>query len=364
MKKVFVSFCYFLLFLHLGFASVVRIKDVATIQGIRENQLVGYGLVIGLNGTGDGKKTQFTIQSLATMLKNMGITVPAGAMKVKNVAAVIATANLKPFVRNGEKIDVTLSSIGDASSLQGGVLLMTPLKGADGKVYAVAQGPVSIGGFNLNAGGGNSFRKNHATVGRIPEGAIVEREVATHFVKNGKISYLLRNPDFTTAVNLEKAVNNFFKKDLALAKNEKEVEIKIPSGMRLSDFIAKVEKLRINTDINAKVVINERTGTVVVGGNVKIKPIAITHGNLTLKIEANKTVSQPNPLSTGNTVTVNNSNVNLKSENAHFVTMGGEPTVKELADTLNMLGVTPRDVVAIFQAIKASGALEAELIIM
>lgn len=351
--------------MHTVFGATTRIKDIASIQGIRENQLIGYGLIVGLDGTGDSNKSQFTIQSLATMLRNMGINVPVESLKVKNVAAVMVTAVLPPFVREGEKIDILLSSVGDASSLQGGTLLLTPLKGPDGIVYAVGQGPISIGGFNIRTEGGTNFRKNHATVGRIPEGAIVEREVATTYVTDGKISYLLRNPDFTTAYAVEKAINTLFKNTIARAVNEKEIVVIVPETiLHPNAFIAAIENLMVETDTRARVVINERTGTVVAGEFVKIKTIAITHGSLTVRVNPETSVSQPNFMTQGRTTTVTNETADVQDQKGQFLTMPSNTTVGEMAELLNTLGVSPRDMVAIFLAIKQSGALEAELVVM
>ncbi len=353
------------LFVQTIFSVRTRIKDIAVIQGIRENQLIGYGLIVGLDGTGDSNKSQFTIQSLATMLRNMGINIPVESLKVKNVAAVMVTAVLPPFIREGEKIDILLSSVGDSTSLQGGTLLLTPLKGPDGIVYAVGQGPISIGGFNIRTEGGTNFRKNHATVGRIPDGAIVEREVATTYVVDGKMSYLLRNPDFTTAYAIEKAINDMFKNTIARAMNEKEIVVMIPETIiHPNAFIAAIENITVETDTRARVVINERTGTVVAGEFVKIKTIAITHGSLTVRVNPETTVSQPNFMTQGRTTAVTNEQTDIQDQKGQFLTMPSNTTVGEMAELLNTLGVSPRDMVSIFQAIKQSGALEAELVVM
>ncbi len=346
-------------------AAETRIKDIAVIKGIRDNQLIGYGLIVGLDGTGDSSKSQFTIQSLATMLRNMGINVPVETLKVKNVAAVMVTATLPPFVREGEKIDILLSSVGDSTSLQGGTLLLTPLKGPDGIVYAVAQGPLSIGGFNIRTEGGANFRKNHATVGVMTEGAVIEREISTEYVINGKMSYLLRNPDFSTAYAVETVINTKYKQNIARAMNEKEIQIIIPeTEVHPNAFIASIENLMVTTDTPARVVINERTGTVVVGEQVKIKTVAVTHGSLTVSISPETSASQPNMFGQGQTVLLTNEKTNIQDQKGQFLTMPTNTTVGEMADLLNTLGVTPRDMVAIFQAIKTSGALEAELVLM
>lgn len=282
-------------------AHAVRIKDITEIKGVRQNQLVGYGLVVGLMGTGDKDKTKFTFQSLASMLEKMGLTVAPEDIKVKNVAAVMVTAELPPFARSGSRLDVLVSSIGDAVNLQGGTLLFTPLKATDGKIYAVAQGPVSTGGFRL-AGAGAGVQKNFPTVGRVVEGALVEKELASDFGSQTTLTFMLQNPDFTTANRISQAVNAaMMGMHLANTLDAGTIEILIPERYRQNPvgFVTLVEGLNVVPDNEAKVVINERTGTVVIGENVRISTIAIAHGNLSMEIKESPEVSQPLPFSRG-----------------------------------------------------------------
>jgi flagellar P-ring protein FlgI len=348
-------------------AVVVRVKDITTLDGVRNNQLIGYGLVVGLNGTGDKSGTTFTIQSLTNMLLRLGVKVDPSQVNVKNVAAVMVTAVYPPFSRPGDQIDCLISSLGDAKSLEGGILLMTELKGANGRVYAVGQGPISIGGFNLGDAGG-SFRKNHATVGRIPEGAIVEREVDTTFIANSSLKLLLRDPDFLTSSRIALAINEQLGLDVARSLGPGSIFVEIPPEVVRSDevisFIAQLQDVTFEPDTSAKVVINERTGTVVASENVRISTAAVSHGNLFVRITPSTYVSQPAPFSSGETVAVTETDTSVVEESGRFMVLEDSRTIEELVEALNKIKVTPRDIIAIFQALKRSGVLQAELVIM
>jgi flagellar P-ring protein precursor FlgI len=340
----------------------VRLKDIAQVYGARGNQLIGYGLVVGLEGTGDSKGTLFTTQSVANMLQRFGISVPAGQMKVKNIAAVVVTADLPPFAKEGSRIDVTVSSVGDARSLQGGTLLQTPLMGADGNVYAVAQGPISVGGFGASSGG-SSQQKNHLTVGRIPAGAIVEREVPASVVQDNSVLITLNTPDFTTAARVASAIRQKFPQTLPRALDASTVRVDL-SGEDREDvvtLIAALQEVTVQPDTPARVVINERTGTVVLGGNVTLSPAAVAHGNLTVRIEAKPQVSQPAPLSGGTTATTTRRDVKVTEQAERLIALPEAVTVDQLVKALNTLGVSPRDLMSILQALRAAGALHAEV---
>ncbi len=344
-----------------GFSA--RIKDIAYFIGNRFNMLIGYGLVVGLNGTGDKEKTQFTVSTLANLLDNMGIHVDPDQIKIKNVAAVMVTARLPAFARIGTKLDVQVSSIGDAKSLVGGTLLLTPLQGPDGEVYAVAQGPISVGGFAFGGAAGGGVQQNHPTVGHISNGAIVEKEVPLDYQNYSVLDLTLREPDFTTASNVAKAINAAFGQKIAEARDAATIRISVPenSGKNLVDFISKVENLEVVPDSVAKVVINERTGTIVMGENVRISPVAVAHGNLTVSITEQPYVSQPLPFSRGRTTVVPQTQVEIKEEKAHLAIVGGGVTIGQVVEGLNAIGATPRDLINILQAIKAAGALQAEI---
>lgn len=344
--------------------ATTRVKDIAHFQGVRDNQLIGYGLIVGLNKTGDRRQTFFTTQSLTNMLERMGVTLSPAAMRIENVAAVICTAVLPPFARAGEKIDVTCSSIGDAKSLQGGILLFTPLKGADNQVYAVAQGPLSLAGFGSESGG-QKVSVNHLTVGRVPSGATVEREVQ-HAGLNGReaLELVLDSADFTTAQAMASALNKSLNARLAAAENSRVVRVAVPleSQPNIVAFMSLVENVRLETDTPARVIVNERTGTVVLGRDVRIRAAAIAHGNLSVKIGTQFAVSQPPPLAQGaETVVVPQTTLESSEEKARVITLHEGANVDDVVRALNTIGVTPRDIVAIFQALKAAGALQAEL---
>jgi flagellar P-ring protein precursor FlgI len=339
-----------------------RIKDMADIKGVRPNQLVGYGLVVGLAGSGDGKKSKFTLQSMASMLEKMGITVKPEEIRTDNVAAVMVTAMLPPFARAGSRIDGLVSSIGDAETLQGGTLLLTPLKGVDGRVYGVAQGPVSTGGFTAS-GAGAAVQKNFPTVGRVAGGVLVEREIEYNFNGKRAIELALHNPDFTTASRMVSVINEAFPQPLAQTPDAGTIAILVPDEFlgKIVDLVTKVENLEVKPDVVAKVVINERTGTVVMGENVRISTIAIAHGSLSIEIKESADVSQPLPFGEGRTVVTPNTNIGVQEEAGQLYVVESGVSIGDVVRALNALGVTPRDLIAILQAIKAAGAMPAAL---
>lgn len=342
-------------------AQTVRIKDIATIDGVRANQLIGYGLVVGLEGTGDSQQTKFTTRTLANLLDSYGINVPADKLKVKNVAAVMVTASLPPFARPGTTIDVVVSSLGDARTLQGGTLLQTPLRAANGEVYAAAQGQVSIGGFSAGRGG-SSVTKNHATAGRIPSGAFVEKETKTDLGQES-ISILLNSNDFTTASRAAKAINDKLDGQFCTATDANRVVVNVPRQYlgNTAGLIATIESAELITDTSAKLIVNERTGTIIIGGSARISPCVVSHGSLFVEITAQTDVSQPNPLSEGQTTTTQNTVVNVTEQTGHVMELSGGASIDELVQALNALQVTPRDLIAILQAIKEAGALQGQL---
>lgn len=346
-----------------GTGHAARLKDVVDIEGVRDNPLTGFGLVVGLNGTGDSSAA-FTNQSLRMMLERMGISTPQG-VKVKNIASVMVTATLPPFARQGSRLDITLSSLGDAKSLQGGTLILTPLKGADGRIYAVAQGAVSIGGFAAE-GAAQSVQKNHPTVARISGGGVVEREVAFNLNEENLLQLALRNPDFTTANRVVKSINNLFGEPLAHAKDSGTILLTIPSSYlgKVVDFISRMENLQVDPDQVARIVVNERTGTIVMGENVRVSTVALAHGGLSIRISESPQVSQPAPLSPGETAVTPQTNVEAEEMEGKVLEMEEGITLGDLVRGLNSIGVTPRDLIAILQAIKAAGALQAELEIL
>ncbi|MBF0625054.1 MAG: flagellar basal body P-ring protein FlgI [Magnetococcales bacterium] len=340
-----------------------RLKDVVDIEGVRDNPLTGFGLIVGLNGTGDSSAA-FTSQSMRMMLKRMGINIEDG-ISVKNVASVIVTSSLPPFARQGSKLDVTLSSLGDSKSLQGGTLVMTPLKGADGRIYAVAQGAVSIGGFAQD-GGGQGVQKNHPTVARISGGATIEREVDFRLNREHSLRLALRNPDFTTANRVVRAINTLLGEPMAKATDSGTVDLTVPQTYRgdVVGFVSRLEALQVEPDQPAHIVVNERTGTIVMGENVRVSTVALSHGNLSIRITDTPVVSQPAPLSDGQTVVANQTEVDVKEQDARLIEMQEGVTLGDLVKGLNGVGVTPRDLISILQAIKAAGALQAELKIL
>ena len=346
-------------------ADAVRLKDIAEINGVRMNQLVGYGLVVGLDGTGDGKKATFTIQSMASMLEKMGVTVDQEDIQVKNVAAVMVTAKLPPFAKKGNRVDMLVSSIGDAKNLQGGTLMLTPLKGIDGRIYAVGQGPVNTGGFGAG-GAGSSVVKNFPTVGRVLSGAIIEREVPNNFSDRDSLQFSLNNPDFTTAARVVDVINAQLAEPAAHAEDAGTITIRIPDRYvgNTVPLLASLSNLEVEPDKKATVVINERTGTVVMGEQVRISTIAIAHGNLSIVVRENVDVSQPLPFSDGRTVASPNTQIDVQEGANQLVVVPKGVSIGEVVNALNSLGVTPRDLIAIFQAIKAAGSLQADLVVI
>jgi flagellar P-ring protein precursor FlgI len=346
-----------------GQAPAARLKDLVAIEGVRENQLIGYGLVVGLAGTGDRKQTLFSAQSLANMLERMGVSVPATSMRVANTAAVMVTGTLPSFAQPGMRIDINAAAIGDCSNLQGGILLLTSLRGGDGQVYAVAQGPVMTSGFGAGKGGGTSQTVNHPTVARGPSSAIVER-AAPSVEPTGVVRLQVRQSDFTTSARIVEAVNKKFGGDKAAkAENAGLIAVPVPAqyATRTPEFIAELENLQVEADRPARVVINERTGTIVLGKDVRVAPVAVLHGNLSVEIQTTFAVSQPNPLSSGTTEVVPQTKVAAKEEKARNVVLKQGATVEELVRALASIGSTPRDVIAILQNLKSAGALEAEV---
>ena len=346
---------------------VARLKDIAEIQGVRENQLVGYGLVIGLNGTGDSlRNAPFTEQSLRAMLDNLGISPPAGASRANNIAAVIVTADIPPFATPGSRIDVSVSSLGDAKSLQGGTLVMTPLLGADGETYAVAQGNMIISGYSAQ-GAAETVTQGVPTSGRIPNGALVERKVEGNFNHDNEIVLELHNPDFSTAIRVADLVNVFANKRyhqvVAKERDAKTVVLKKPGDISSARFIAEIEGLPIPTDEVARVVVDERTGTVVIGEKVRVSRVAISHGSLTVRVTESPYASQPEPFSeTGETVVLPQTSIDANEQTSNIGILGGTD-LDNLVKGLNQIGVKPTGIIAILQAIKTSGALHAELVV-
>ncbi|HFE65146.1 MAG TPA: flagellar basal body P-ring protein FlgI [Caldithrix sp.] len=346
----------------------VRIKELARIQGISKIPLTGYGLVIGLNGTGDSKRAAFTTQSVVNMLKRFGINVPENQLRLRNVAAVMVTTEAPTFLSAGDRLDVTISSLGDAKSLEGGVLLMTPLVDQNGELYGMAQGPVAVGGFSVQTTGGGGVRQNHTLVGRIPGGAVLQKDMGKNFHFPDTLYFSLNETNFTTAQRMVDAINQQFNDSLAFHKNPRTIGVKIPRAYLVtgqqSKFIAELEQIEIEPDVKAKVVINERTGTVVVGGNVRLLPAAIAHGNLSVEIQSQPIISQPAPFSQGQTVVLPNTQATVYTEPGKIATITQTATVQEVAQALNTLGLTPRDIIAVLQALKEAGSLQAELVIM
>jgi flagellar P-ring protein FlgI len=340
----------------------VLVRDITTIEGIRENPLIGYSVVVGLNRTGDSQQTQFTTQTLANVLQRLGVQIAPASIQIRNVAAVLVTASLPPFARPGTVIDVTVSSIGDAKSLEGGVLLLTSLHAADGQVYGEAQGPLTLGGYTAG-GGGNSKMVNHATVGRVPAGGIVERDTSIDLKHLKILSLALREPDFTAARDVANVINHEFGKELASALDSRHVDINVEQAgvSSVPTLIAQVQNLTISIHPPAKVVMNERTGTIVMGGDVKLSRVSVLHGDLTVEVTTTFEVSQPNPLSAGKTEVVPETEVRAHDKPARSFELKAGASVEELINGLHAMGATARDIVAILQAIKAAGGLQAEL---
>ncbi len=341
----------------------VLLRDITTIAGVRDNPLIGYSIVVGLNGTGDRRQTLFTTQTLANIMQRMGVQIPANQVRVNNIAAVFVTASLPAFSRPGMSVDVTVSSIGDAKSLEGGVLLLTPLHGPDGQVYAEAQGPLTLGGYSAG-GSGNSKLVNHPTVGRIPEGGTVERDTAVDLTRMTTVSLMLRDPDFTAARDISSVINHQFNKEISTVVDSRQINVQVASSGTSSvpDLISQIQNLAISFHPPAKVVVNERTGTIVMGGDVKLSPVSVLHGSLTVEVATKFAVSQPEPLSKGGqTVVVPDQNVEAHESSAKAIHLTDGASVEELINGLQTMGATARDIVAILQAIKAAGGLQAEL---
>jgi flagellar P-ring protein FlgI len=346
-------------------AADVRVRDLVMVAGARDNQLVGFGLVVGLAGDGD-KDQIYTKQSVANMLERYGINIPAITISSKNVAVVMVTADIPAFIKSGSRIDVTIASMGDAKSLQGGVLLQTPLLGADNKVYAVAQGPMSVDGFTAGTGGpgGATVTKNHPTTGQIVDGALVEREIPTTVVHDKMVELLLREPGFTAAALMTAAINNVFTNS-AHAVDSTSVQIQMPEGTEASpvDFIARLENIEVATDTPARIVMNERDGTIVATAHIHISSCAVAYGSITITVASTLNVSQPNAFSDrGRTAVTPSTDTEVNEKKGALIALPELPTVEKVAQALNSLGATPRDMMAIFKAMKQAGALQAEII--
>ena len=366
-QTAFASLVLTLAFLMMGAtkAEAIRLKELATFEGVRVNQIVGYGLVVGLNGTGDKDQTGFTRQSLSNLLKRMDITVAPTARKVKNVAAVMVTADLPAFVKPGTKIDVLVSSLGDSTSLQGGTLLVTALQALDGQVYAIAQGPLSVGGFALT-GQAATVQKNHPTVGRIVQGGTVEREVPIRWQGKETLSVKLSSPDFTTAARVAEAINESLPGASARPLDAATVELNVPANYRenLAVMVAELESVNVIPDAVGKVIINERTGSVVVGENVKLSTVAVAHGSLSVQIREGVSVSQPGDFTEGETVATPETDINVEEGADNLLLIERSTNINDVVKALNAIGVTPRDLITIFQLIQAAGALHGDLEIL
>lgn len=362
LTRIFIALALGLTLVAPAFANP-RIKDIAEIEGVRENQLVGYGLVVGLDGTGDTlRNSAFTRQSLNSLMERFNVNIRDADLRTGNVAAVLVTAHLPPFATQGSRMDVTVSAMGDASSLQGGVLIATPLMGADGQVYAVAQGSIAVGGFAAQ-GAGASITRGVPTNGRISNGAIIERELRFDLAGRDEIRLALRNPDFTTARRMAEAINAYIGAGTAHATDPGTVVVSRPASFRgdMVSLVADVEQLRVATDMRARVVIDESTGTIVMGENVRVSTVAIAQGNLTITVSETPVVSQPGAFSEGETVVLPRTQVTAEEDTMQLGLLEGTVSLRELVDGLNALGVTPRDMITILQTIKAAGALQAEI---
>jgi flagellar P-ring protein precursor FlgI len=344
-----------------------RLKDILDVEGVRENQLIGYGVVVGVNGTGDSlRNCAFTRQSLESMMERLGINTRNANLNTANAAAVMVTANLPPFSTNGSRIDVTVSAMCDSESLEGGVLIATPLLGADGQAYAVAQGSVAVGAFTASGNSGTSLTRNVPTSGRIPNGALIEREVFFDLAGQSELRLALRNPDFTTANRVAPAINAFVGSNAALATDPGTIRLRRPPSYRdMAALISEVELLEIEPDQPARIIINETTGVIVMGENVRVSTVAIAQGNLTIQVQETPGVAMPNSFTNARPVVVPQTDIGVKEDIADLAVVGGSGVpLRELVNGLNALGVSPRDLIAILQALKASGALQAEIELM
>ena len=337
-----------------------RIKDIASIEGIRDNQLVGYGIVVGLQGTGDSQQTSFPTQTLAATLLRMGVSVPAASIRVQNLAAVFVSATLPPFARPGTKLDVTASSAGDARSLEGGLLLMTPLYGADGKIYAQAQGPLVVGGYSVNVNG-NVKQLNHPNTARIPYGAMVERGVPLDLEGRHEFSLLLNDADFRSAEAMAQAINGDLGRTAAHVLDSRRIDLSVANGEEIPLLLARVEAIEVPVYPRAKVIVNERTGTVVIGGTVVLQPVSILHGGLAVNVVSDFLVSQPNGFSSGTTQVTQQTRVSALDKPVNRIELKQGATVDDLVRSLQTIGASARDVISILQAMKSAGALEAEI---
>ncbi len=349
-----------------AFAAPARIKDIVDIEGIRDNQLVGYGLVVGLNGTGDSlNNSPFTKQSLQAMLERLGVNTRGETVRTKNVAAVMITANLPAFATQGSRIDISVASLGDSDSLQGGTLLVTPLLGADGEVYAIAQGPVLINGFKAQ-GDGATIISGVPTTGKISNGALIERETNFILANQRTLRLALRNPDLTTSRRIALAINDYIGSATAVPENPATVRLTLPRNFNgnIVDLLTDIEQLVVQTDLNAKIVIDENSGIIVMGKDVRVSTVAIAQSNLTITIAESPQVSQPNPLTLGQTVVVPRTDLSVEIGGSNLALVPESISLQELVDGLNSLGITPRDLIAIIQSIKAAGALQAEVVVM
>ncbi len=366
LKRQLMMLLVLLLVPSLGLAS--RLKDISNFKGVRANQLIGYGLVVGLDGTGDSASSDVMKRSLGEALAKMGVGADTSRFQVKNVASVMVTANLPPFAKSGSTIDVLVSSIGDAKSLQGGTLLMTPIKAANQQVYAVAQGPISVGGYQAEApSGGSTIQKNHQTVAKISNGGIVEQEVDFGLEGKHDLQISLNEPDFTTAVRMADKINDFLGSKYASATDPGSVNVQVPDkyAQRVTNLIANLEVLEVQPDVAARVVLNERTGTIVMGENVRISTVAVSHGSLSIQIDQSYEVSQPNPLSKGETTVIPETDFQVEEDKDRKLVLVPEGVnIGEVVRALNAIGITPRDLISVLQAIKATGALQGELIII
>ncbi len=343
-----------------------KLRDLCDVVGARDNQLVGYGVVTGLNGTGDDVSAPFAMQSLRALLRRLGIQVDGRQLRLRNVAAVVVTATIPPFARSGAKLDVTVSSMGNARSLRGGVLVQTPVRGADRKTYAVAQGPLILGGFESGGRTGSSVKNNVTTTARLPGGALVEREIPTQFTKKGKVLLALREADFLTAERIAEALNKELGKGVAQALDGGVVEVKPPKDFkkRTVALIAKIGEVEVAPATSARVIINERTGTIVAGGDVRLMPVAISQGGITISVSERPEASQPNALADGNTAVVDRSEIDIEEGTPPALTfVDGAATLADVAQALSTFGVTPRELGSILQALKTAGALRAEVIV-
>jgi flagellar P-ring protein precursor FlgI len=349
-----------------GTARADKVHDLVDVVGARENQLIGYGVVTGLNGTGDDISSPFATQSLRALLRRLGVQVDARQIRLKNVAAVIVTANIPAFARNGSKLDVVVSSMGNAKSLRGGVLIQTPLRGADRKTYAVGQGPLVLGGFSASGGSGSSVQENITTTARIPNGALIEREIKTVFATDGKVTLALRTPNFDTAMRVAEGLNKAMGEGTARALDGGSVEVKAPSELKNKpvELVSKLGEIEVDPGTLARVVLNERTGTIVAGGDVRLSPVAIAQGGITISVKESKEVSQPGAFARGQTAAVQRTDIEATEQKPPALTyVNGAASLAEVAQALSTFGVTPRELGSILQALKAAGALRAEVIV-